>query len=86
MINQVRLKNLRNRPRYKYGYQVPRDHEEAMWIDRKAGNHKWEESETLEIDQLQEYDTFQDLGLGAPIPEGYQKIPCHMVYDVKHDG
>ena len=26
------------------------------------------------------------MGLGAPIPEGYQKIPCHMVYDVKHDG
>ena len=33
-----------------------------------------------------DYNTFESLGKGAPIPEGYTKIPCHMVYDVKHDG
>ena len=86
MINQVRLKNYRNRPRYKYGFQVPRDHDEAVMIDEREGNTKWQDSEHLEVSQLYEYDTFQSLGIGAEIPEGYKKIPCHIVYDVKHDG
>ena len=38
MANQVRLRNYRNRPRYKYGFQVPRSHEEAVLIDEKNGN------------------------------------------------
>ena len=86
MINQARLKNFRNKPVYKYGYQVPRSHEEAVFINEKNGNRKWQDSEDLEINQLFEYDTFESLGKGAPIPEGYKKIPCHLVYDVKHDG
>jgi hypothetical protein len=86
MVNQQRLKNFRNRPVYKYGYQVPRNHAEAMFIDEKNGNTKWRDAEKLEMDQLFEYDTFKDLGKNGPTPEGYKKIPCHMVYDVKHDG
>ena len=86
MINQTKLKNYRTRPVYQYGYQVPRNHEEAVFIDDKAGNTKWQDAEKLEISQLFEYDTFRDLGKGTPIPDGYQKIPCHMVYAVKHDG
>ena len=86
MLNQTRLKNFRNRPRYKYGFQVPRNHEEAVLIDEREGNRKWQDSEELELKQLFEYDTFEDLGLGTPTPEGFKKIPCHMVYDVKWDG
>ena len=86
LINQMRLKNFRNKPRYKYGYQVPRNHEEAVMIDEREGNTKWQDSEHTELEQLWEYETFRDLGKDAPIPSGYKKIPCHMVYDVKHDG
>ena len=86
MINQARLKNFRNKPVYQCGYQVPRNHEEAAFIDERCGNTKWQDAEQLEIAQLFEYDTFKDLGKGTPVPEGYQKIPCHMVYAVKHDG
>jgi len=86
MVNQARLKSHRTRPVYKYGFQVPRNHEEAVKIDEKYGNTKWQDAERLEIQQLLEYDTFKDIGEGTPIPEGYTKIPCHMVYDVKHDG
>jgi hypothetical protein len=57
-----------------------------MFIDNKAGNTKWQDAEKLEISQLFKYDTFRDMGKGTAIPEGYQKIPCHMVYAVKHDG
>ena len=51
MINQAALKNFRNRPIYKYGYQVPRNHAEAVFIDEKNGNTLWQDSEKLEIDQ-----------------------------------
>ena len=63
MINQVRLRNFRNAPRYKYGFQVPRNHQEALLIDEREGNSKWIDSERLEIQQLHEYDTFKNLGL-----------------------
>ena len=85
MANQVKLKNYRNRPRYKYGVQIPRSHEEAVLIDEKNGDRKWQDAEDLELSQLWEYDTFKSLGKGAPIPEGYTKIPCHMIYDLKWD-
>jgi hypothetical protein len=86
MIHQAKLKNFRNRPIYQDGFQVPRNHEEAVFINNKAGNTKWQDAEKLEITQFFEYDTFRDMGKGTAIPEGYQKIPCHMVYAVKHDG
>ena len=86
MVNQARLKSNRTRPVYKYGFQVPRNHEEAVKIDEKYGNTKWQDAEKLEIKQLFEYEAFKDLGLGAAAPNGYTKIPCHFVYDVKHDG
>ena len=86
MVNQAKLRNYRRRLVYKYGYQVPRDHDEALFIDEKNGNTKWQDSERLEISQLLDYDAFMSLGYKALVPEGHQKIPCHMVYDVKHDG
>ena len=86
MINQTRLKNFRNRPRHKYGHQVPRDHDEAVLIDEREGNTKWQDSEVLEINQLLECDTTKSLGIGAPIPEGHTQIPCHIACDVKWDG
>jgi hypothetical protein len=86
MVNQTKLKNHRTRPVYKYGFQVPRNHNEALRIDEKFGNTKWQDAEKLEIKQLFEYESFEDKGLGAPIPEKFTKIPTHFVYDVKHDG
>jgi hypothetical protein len=65
---------------------VPQNHNKAVFIDNKTGNTKWQDAEKLKISQLFEYDTFRDMGKGTAIPEGHQKIPCHMVYVVKHDG
>ena len=86
MIHQARLKCNRNAPRYKYGVQVPRSHDEAVRIDRKNGNTHWQDAEKLEVAQLKEYEVFRSQGPGGKLPEGYKIIPCHMVYDVKHDG
>lgn len=86
MINQAKLHNLRRRPVYKYGHQVPRDHQEVLFIDNKNGNTEWQDVKQVEIRQLKDYDTFRVLGLGAPRPDGCIMIPCHLVYDCKHDG
>ena len=35
---------------------------------------------------MQDYVVFEDFGKDAPIPNGYENIRVHMIYDVKHDG
>ena len=57
-----------------------------MLIDEKNGNDKWHQSMALEMAQLNECETFENLGKGTPIPEGHTKIPCHFVCTVKADG
>jgi hypothetical protein len=39
----------------------------------------------VEINQIDEYETFNDLGKGRPPPRDHNKIRVHFVYDVKHD-
>jgi hypothetical protein len=38
MANQAKLHNHRLCPKYKYGVQVPRNHEQVTWRDNKNGN------------------------------------------------
>ena len=85
MLNQARLKSVRRAPKYKYGVQVPRDYKEAQMLDQRNGNNKWKEATDLEIAQLLDYNTFVDIGF-KDTPAGYQKIRCHFIYDIKHDG
>ena len=86
MINQSKLRSYRTAPRYKFGFEVPRDHKHAMSIDKRNRNTKWRDSKKIEIGSPDEYETFEDLGEDGVPPEGYRKIPSHFVYDVKHDG
>ena len=71
---------------YKYGFEVPRNHKDAMQLDSINKNSKWRDAEATELSQLDEYNTFIDKGHSSPIPKGYKKIQVHFVYDVKHDG
>jgi len=86
MVNQAKLHSFHEAPCYKYGYEVPKNYDHAIRLDERNGNTKWQEATTLEMTQLDDYDTFTDLGKGAKIPDGYKKICVHLVYDVKHDG
>jgi len=88
MVNQSRIKATRNAPKYKFGYRIPRNYDEAMQLDLKNGNTLWHDAIVLEMSQLAEYDTFYDLGHKdtASPPAGYKKIRTHLVFDVKHDG
>jgi Tfp pilus assembly major pilin PilA len=69
-----------------FGVLVPRNHAQAMELDRVNGNTKWQDAEATEMSQLLEYNTFIDKGVGGIAPSGHKKIRCHMIYNVKHDG
>ena len=86
MANQAKLRSFRTTPRYKFGFEVPRDYAHAVQLDQRNGNTKWQVTTRLELDQINEYSVFKDLGYKPPIPEGYKKICVHLVFDVKHDG
>ena len=87
-INAAKRASYKSAPVYMYGHQVPRNHEQALEIDRINCNTKWQESENTERKQLWEYETFIDKGprATARVPAGYKKINLHFVYAVKHDG
>ena len=38
MVNQAKLRSFRTAPRYKYGYEIPRDYEHAKQLDARNGN------------------------------------------------
>jgi hypothetical protein len=59
-----------------------------MRFDEKNGNTKWQDAIALELQQINEYETFTDLGHHTivKIPTVYKKIRLHFVFDVKHDG
>jgi hypothetical protein len=86
LANQAKLQSFRHKPVYMFGYQVPRNHEQAMELDEENGNDKWRQSEIIELGQLDEYGTFQDKGKGYQPGKDYKKINVHLVYAVKHDG
>ena len=71
--------------KYKFGIQVPKGIKNAINLDKKNGNNLWEKAIKTELKQLTDYETFIVLDLGEDIPKGYQKIPYHIVFDVKYD-
>ena len=85
LVKQAKLKSIRRAPIYMFGVQVPRSSHEARLLDAKNGNTKWQDAEKQELVQLDDYNTFKNLGKGGKAPEGYQKIRVHFVYAVKHD-
>jgi hypothetical protein len=69
----------------KNGIQVPIGIKKAIDLDKKNGNQLWQEAIKTELKQLKDYQTFILLDSGEDIPTGYQKIPYHLVSDVKYD-
>ena len=84
--NQAKRKSFRNTPVWKYGFLVPKNYEQAMELDRRSGNNRWQEAIDKEFAQVDEYDTFVDKGFDWKPGKDYTKINVHLVFDVKHDG
>ena len=69
-----------------YGVLVPKTYEQAMEFDQRNGNTKWRDCTDLEMNQVDEYDTFENKGPDWKAGPEYKKITVHLVYAVKHDG
>ena len=88
MVNQVKLRSFNLAPKYKNGFEVPKSFEQALRLDERNGNTKWQEATDLELSSIDEYAIFIDKGhhTKAVTPSGYKKIRVHLIFDVKHDG
>ena len=75
--NLLELSSFRRAPIYQFGYKVPRSPQEAIRLNEENNNTRWQGAMALEMEQLQEYKTFTDLGKGAKAPDGYRKTCLH---------
>ena len=66
---------------HKFGIKLPKTMAEALKIDQKTGMTFWADAIAKEMKDIK--FTFQILPDGQSAPIGYQKIPCHMVFDIK---
>ena len=91
-VKQSRIRQVRASARYQHGFQVPKDYNDAMRLDKENGNTHRQDAMDLELTQIHEYKVFKDTGKAkfhngkVVTPDGFQKIRVHFVYAVKHDG
>jgi hypothetical protein len=66
---------------HKIGIEVPRTVKEALALDCTNGNTLWVDAIAKEMKEV--CTAFNIIPGGHSLPIGYQKIPCHMIFDVK---
>jgi hypothetical protein len=74
---------------YKYGIEVPYSYKRALAIDKETGTTSWHLSMKKELDDIDSYSTFENMGRisdGAQAPKDHQRVRVHFVYDIKPDG
>ena len=69
---------------------VPCNWQQARELDKANGNTRWLDAERLELQQINDYNTFKDLGedfekIKRRLKD-HKKIKVHMVYACKYDG
>ena len=72
--------------RVKFGVEIPLNTQDAYFLDQKNVNKLWQQAMEKEINQLHDYNTFEDGGMNTTPPSDYTKITVHFVFDVKVDG
>ena len=91
-VKQSRIHQVRASARYQHSFQVPKDYNDAIRLDKENSNTHWQDAMDLELTQIHEYKVFKDTGKAqfhngkVVTPDGFQKIRVHFVYAVKHDG
>ena len=91
-VKQSRIHQVRASARYQHGFQVPKDFNGAISLDKENSNTHWQDAMDLELTQIHEYKVFKDTGKSqfhdgkAVTADGLQKIRVHFVYAVKHAG
>jgi hypothetical protein len=67
---------------HKYGIQIPKSVEEAKRLDAENGDTLWWDAIIKEMKNV--YPAFEIFEQAeSQIPIGYQKIRCHMIFDIK---
>jgi hypothetical protein len=66
---------------HKFGIEVPRSVAEAYALDKKNGNTLWADSIAKEIKKVRV--AFKILANGDKVPIGFQRMLCHMIFDIK---
>jgi hypothetical protein len=66
---------------HKFGIELPKTVKEALELDKKNGNTFWADAIAKEMKDVRV--AFKILLDGQSVPIGYQKIPCHMIFDIK---
>ena len=59
IISKAKIKVYHASPKFKYGFEIPRDYNHAVKLDHQNGNTNWQDTVALEIQQLDEYHTFK---------------------------
>ena len=91
-VKQSRIRQVRASARYQHGFQVPKDYNDAIRLDKENSDTHWQDAMDHELTHIHEYKVFKDTGKAqfhngkAVTPDGFQKIRVHFVYAVKHDG
>lgn len=66
---------------HKFGIELPKTVREALEIDKRTGTTYWRDALALEIKDVRvAFDVLSD---DDEIPPGYQRINCHVVFDIK---
>ena len=82
IISLVKRRNPRYLKRtHKFGIELPKTVQEALAIDKRLGNTFWADGIAKEMKNV--HVAFKILSDDESVPIGYQKIPCHMVFDIK---
>ena len=79
MVNKI-CKRVRKHS--KFGIAIPKDWNVAVAYDRANNNTLWQDAIKKEMSKVEVAFKFNEDGT---IPVGFQKIACHIVYDVKFD-
>jgi hypothetical protein len=82
IISMVKRRSARYLKRtHKFGIEVPKTVAEARDLDQKNGNTFWKDAILREMKEVRK--AFEVIPDGQSAPIGYQKIPCHMIFDIK---
>ena len=66
---------------HKFGIRIPKNVKEAMQIDKENGNTMWMDAMKKEMGNVRV--AFEEHNGNPNELVGYQKIECHMIFDIK---
>ena len=66
---------------HKYGIRIPKSVQDALDIDAKNGNHVWRDALNMEMKNVRVAFEAYEGKIESLV--GYQKIKCHIIFDIK---